>query len=161
MFARASASSAASANAVAPAAAVLLLLLPCCRLILLWLPLLLLLPLLPLLPLLLHYCWSWSVFFSLANSLAKSIMDSQMCCCCCAPTKEYTYPSSMIHPRLTTAGIEIAPHYHQLLILPTRYVGNSITPAPPLLLSLLSKLISAHRCRQALAVCPRPGRRES
>ena len=47
--------------------------------------------------------------------------DSKMCCCCCrfccgAPTKEYTYPYSMMHRRSTTAGIEVAPHYHQLLV---------------------------------------------
>ena len=27
------------------------------------------------------------------------------------PTKEYTHPYSMIHRRLPTAGIEVAPHY--------------------------------------------------
>ena len=33
------------------------------------------------------------------------------------PTKEYTqHPYSMMHRRLPTAGIEVAPHYHQLLI---------------------------------------------
>ena len=31
------------------------------------------------------------------------------------PTKEYTHPYSMVHHRLPTAGIEVAPHYHQLL----------------------------------------------
>ena len=31
------------------------------------------------------------------------------------PTKEYTHPYSMMHRRLPTAGIEVAPHYHQLL----------------------------------------------
>ena len=33
------------------------------------------------------------------------------------PTKEYTHPYSMMHRGLPTAGIEIAPHYHQLLVL--------------------------------------------
>ena len=33
------------------------------------------------------------------------------------PTKEYTHRYSMMHRRLTTAGIEVAPHYHQLLVL--------------------------------------------
>ena len=33
-----------------------------------------------------------------------------------APTKEYAHPYSMMHRRLTTAGIEVAPHYHQLLV---------------------------------------------
>ena len=32
------------------------------------------------------------------------------------PTKEYTHPYSMMHSRLTTAGFEVAPHYHQLLV---------------------------------------------
>ena len=32
------------------------------------------------------------------------------------PTKEYTHPYSMMHRRLPTAGIEVAPHYHQLLV---------------------------------------------
>ena len=33
------------------------------------------------------------------------------------PTKEYTHPYSMMHLRLPTAGIEVAPHYHQLLVM--------------------------------------------
>ena len=32
------------------------------------------------------------------------------------PTKEYTHPYSMMHRRSPTAGIEVAPHYHQLLV---------------------------------------------
>ena len=32
------------------------------------------------------------------------------------PTKEYTHRYSIMHRRLTTAGNEIAPHYHQLLV---------------------------------------------
>ena len=32
------------------------------------------------------------------------------------PTKEYTHPDSMMHRRLPTAGIAVAPHYHQLLV---------------------------------------------
>ena len=32
------------------------------------------------------------------------------------PAKEYTHPCSMMHPRLSTAGIEVAPHYRQLLV---------------------------------------------
>ena len=48
-----------------------------------------------------------------------------MCCCCCccrfccgAPTttKEYTHPYSMMHRRLPTARIVVAPPYHQLLV---------------------------------------------
>ena len=34
-----------------------------------------------------------------------------------APTKEYAHPYSMMRRRLTTAGIEVAPHYHQLLVV--------------------------------------------
>ena len=37
------------------------------------------------------------------------------------PTKEYTHPYSMMHRRLPTAGIEVAPHYHQLLVKKNRY----------------------------------------
>ena len=33
------------------------------------------------------------------------------------PKKEYTHPYSMMHRRLPTAGIEVAPHYHQLLVM--------------------------------------------
>ena len=33
-----------------------------------------------------------------------------------APAKEYAHPYSMMHRRLTTAGIEVAPPYHQLLV---------------------------------------------
>ena len=33
-----------------------------------------------------------------------------------AQTKEYAHPYSMMHRRLTTAGIEVAPHYHKLLV---------------------------------------------
>ena len=32
------------------------------------------------------------------------------------PTKEYTHPYSMMHRRLPIAGIEVAPHYDQLLV---------------------------------------------
>ena len=32
------------------------------------------------------------------------------------PTIEYTHRYSMMHRRLTTAGSEVAPHYHQLLV---------------------------------------------
>ena len=32
------------------------------------------------------------------------------------PTKEYTHPYPMMHRRLPTAGIEVVPHYHQLLV---------------------------------------------
>ena len=44
------------------------------------------------------------------------------------PTKEYTHLYSMMHRRLTTAGIEVAPHYHQLLVLVMRgFVGLNIS----------------------------------
>ena len=47
------------------------------------------------------------------------------------PTKEYTHPYSMMHRRLPTAGIEVAPHYHQLLVQcnqsnPVDYAGHII-----------------------------------
>ena len=32
------------------------------------------------------------------------------------PTKEYTHPYSMMHRGLPTAGIQVVPHYHQLLV---------------------------------------------
>ena len=32
------------------------------------------------------------------------------------PTKEYTHPYSMMHRRLPTAGIEVAPHFQLLLL---------------------------------------------
>ena len=38
------------------------------------------------------------------------------------PTKEYTHPYSMMHRRLPTAGIEFAPHYHQLLVIILRVI---------------------------------------
>ena len=44
------------------------------------------------------------------------------------PTKEYTHPYSMMHRRLPTAGIEVAPHYHQLLVY--LYVGRFDTASP-------------------------------
>ena len=36
------------------------------------------------------------------------------------PTKEYTHRYSTMHRRLTTAGIYVAPHYHQLLVVVER-----------------------------------------
>ena len=41
-----------------------------------------------------------------------------------APTKEYAQAHSMMHRRLTTAGIEVAPHYHQLLVDSKRRTSN-------------------------------------
>ena len=69
--------------------------------------------------------------------------DSKMCCCCwrfcclwCSDDrKEYTHRYSMMHRRLPTAGIEVAPHHHQLLVYPEilnfAYVF-SCAPADPL-----------------------------
>ena len=37
-----------------------------------------------------------------------------------APKKEHAHPYSMMHRRLTTAGIKVAPHYHQLLVQGTQ-----------------------------------------
>ena len=40
----------------------------------------------------------------------------------CSDERIYTYPYSVMHRRLATAGIEVAPHYHQLLArVHTRY----------------------------------------
>ena len=33
----------------------------------------------------------------------------------------------MMHRRLPTAGIEVAPHYHQLLVIPTLYEGDIVS----------------------------------
>ena len=33
------------------------------------------------------------------------------------PTKEFTHPYPTMHRRLPTAGIEVAPHYHQILVM--------------------------------------------
>ena len=35
-----------------------------------------------------------------------------------------THQYSMMYRRLTTARIDIAPHYHQLLVFPVNLVGN-------------------------------------
>ena len=45
------------------------------------------------------------------------------------PTKEYTHPCSMMHRRLPTAGIEVAPHYHQLLVI-VAHTKNTHTRFP-------------------------------
>ena len=36
------------------------------------------------------------------------------------PTKEYTHPYPMMHRKLPAAGIEVEPHYHQLLVTVAR-----------------------------------------
>ena len=43
------------------------------------------------------------------------------------PTKEYTHPYSMMHRRFSTAGIEVAPHYHQLLVVQLSCVPVSMS----------------------------------
>ena len=43
-------------------------------------------------------------------------------------TKEYTHPYAMMHSRLPTAGIEVAPHYHQLLVLILIRAGSRLKP---------------------------------
>ena len=43
-----------------------------------------------------------------------------MCCCCCRCSddrRKNTHRYSMMHHRLTSAGIEVAPHYYQLLVM--------------------------------------------
>ena len=37
----------------------------------------------------------------------------------CSDERKYTYPYSMMHRRLTTAGVEVAPHYHKSLVIVT------------------------------------------
>ena len=57
--------------------------------------------------------------------------DSKMCCCCCRfcfgcsddRRKNTRTGALMIHRRLTTAGYEVAPHYHQLLV---RWIYHSL-----------------------------------
>ena len=44
------------------------------------------------------------------------------------PTKEYTHPYSMMHRSLPTAGIEVAPHYHQLLVWYLKKNANKKVP---------------------------------
>ena len=40
------------------------------------------------------------------------------------PTNEYTHPYSVMHRRLPTAGIQVAPYYHQLLVYTPQQVDN-------------------------------------
>ena len=42
------------------------------------------------------------------------------------PTKEYTHPYSMMHRRLSTASIEVAPHYHQLLVVSYKHTPEYV-----------------------------------
>ena len=44
------------------------------------------------------------------------------------PTKGYTHRYSMMHRRLITAGIEVAPHYHQLLVYHVAIYMDTISP---------------------------------
>ena len=81
--------------------------------------------------LLLRLTWWWMLLYRTLRKVTSTNMrkkhvrrDSKMCCCyCCrfscgSPTtdEKYTHPYSMMHRRLPTAGIEVAPHYHQLLV---------------------------------------------
>ena len=43
------------------------------------------------------------------------------------PTKEYTHPYSMMRHRLPTAGIDVAPHYHQLLVYHDLTTGENFS----------------------------------
>ena len=47
------------------------------------------------------------------------------------PTKEYTHPYSMMHRRLPTAGIEVAPQYYQLLVYVRTWYYHSRSPFTP------------------------------
>ena len=59
----------------------------------------------------------FSSFYSLAVRIYNKKCTSMPRCAAAvvagAPTKEYTFPYSMMHRRLTTSGIEVAPHNHQ------------------------------------------------
>ena len=57
---------------------------------------------------------------------------------CGAPmTKEYTHRYSMMHRRLTTAGVEVASHYHQLLVL----LGDARVSCEPGMKRIMQKLV--------------------
>ena len=81
--------------------------------------------------LLLWLTWWWMLYRTLSEVTWVRIWekdvrcDSKMCCCSAAvvsavvlrrPTKECTHPHSMMHRSLPTAGMEVASHYHQLLV---------------------------------------------
>ena len=72
-----------------------------------------------------HYCVQTCRSYGKALGLGQLSRDSKMCCCCCCPfcygaptTDDRTHaPVSIMHRRLPTACIEVAPHYHQLLVV--------------------------------------------
>ena len=81
------------------------------------------------------YIWWWMLFRTLRKVMCTNMRKNMhvvtpRCAAAAAvvsavvvvvfrrPTKEYTHPYSMMHRRLTTSGIEVAPHYHQLLVGP-------------------------------------------
>ena len=57
------------------------------------------------------------------------------------PTKEYTHPYSMMHRRLPTAGIEVAPHYHQLRVFGFLGYPQFLLPCVPILARSLGVII--------------------
>ena len=83
--------------------------------------------------LLLWFTWWWMLLYRTLRKVTSTNMRKKNVCvvtprCAAAaavvsdvvlrrPTKEYTHPYSMMHRRLPTAGIEVAPHYHQLLVI--------------------------------------------
>ena len=82
--------------------------------------------------LLLWLTWWWMLLYRTLRKVTSTNMRKNMyvvtrrCAAAVAvvssvvlrrPTKEYTHPYSMMHRRLPTTGIEVAPHYHQLLVM--------------------------------------------
>ena len=82
--------------------------------------------------LLLRLTWRWFFLYRTLRKVTSTNMRKNMyvftrrCAAAAAvvsavvlrrPTKEYTDPYSMMHRRLSTADIEVAPHYHQLLVM--------------------------------------------
>ena len=66
------------------------------------------------------------------------------------PTKEYTHPYSMMQCRLSTAGIEVAPHHHQLLVYKALRSAGGIRP--PLRLLRKEKYCEAEKEKSVLDV---------
>ena len=90
--------------------------------------------------LLLWLTWWWMMLYRTLRKVTSTNMRKNMYvvtprCAAAAvvsavvpprPTKEYTHPYSMMHRRLPTAGIEIAPHYHQMLVVVSLRIFENI-----------------------------------
>ena len=57
-------------------------------------------------------CKSW------LQDVLLLLLSFLLCVVLRRPTPKYKHPYSMMHRRLPTAGIEVVPHYHQLLVDP-------------------------------------------